>query len=269
MKVYYKNHFGETIDLKQYPYHLLSGDLLDYEWETISSGGRISGFGKEIVEIALKFEIFAKKEEYHRALDRVTEIFEKDILAVTPGKLYINDQYIQCYITSSKKTEWESDILAVTELTLVTDYPYWIKEETVHFEPISEEADNNKEYPYRYPYRYTNGFSNRTLYNDHYVASDFRMIIFGPVSAPAVFISEHLYQVNILLEAGEYLTIDSAKGTITVTENAGKQKNVFNNRNKIQDIFCKIPQGMNKVKWNGKFGFDIILLKERSQPKCG
>ena len=158
--------------------------------------------------------------------------------------------------------------MAVTELTITTDYPYWIKEKTVHFEPISGESTHNKDYPYRYPYRYTSGFSNRTFYNDHYVESDFRMIIFGPVSFPAIFIGEHLYQVNTLLERGEYLTIDSSKGTIVVTENAGKSRNVFNNRNKTQDIFHKIPVGMNKVKWSGEFGFDIILLKERSQPKC-
>lgn len=125
MNVYYKNHFGEVVDLKSGPYHLLAGDLLDYKWNALSTANQITGFEKEIHEKSVTFEVFASKAEYHRALDLVTEIFEKDILAGVPGKLYFNQQYLKCYITESKKTEWESDVLAVTELAVTTDYPYW------------------------------------------------------------------------------------------------------------------------------------------------
>ena len=97
MNVYYKNHLGEIISLKKRPYHMLTGDLLDYKWEVLSSGSRITGFGKGIYEKTVEFETFTTKAEYHQALDRVTEVFEKDILACTPGRLYINGQYPVSY----------------------------------------------------------------------------------------------------------------------------------------------------------------------------
>lgn len=268
MNVYYKNHLGEIISLKKRPYHMLTGDLLDYKWEVLSSGSRITGFGKGIYEKTVEFETFTTKAEYHQALDRVTEVFEKDILACTPGRLYINGQYLRCFITESKKSNWESDILAVTELVIVTDYPYWITEKEFEYRPSGSVSKNNKQYPYKYHYRYSNGLSDLALLNDHYGDTDFRMIVFGPVSNPAVFVNEHLYQVNVTLEAGEYLTIDSAGGTITVTQNTGQTVNVFNNRLKESDIFQKIGQGNNRIRWNGEFGFNMILLQERSQPKC-
>lgn len=268
MKIYYKNHLGEVVNLKKKPYHILTGDILDYKWDVVSDGNKITGFNKGIHEKNVKFEIFTTKEEYHQALDYVTEIFEKDILAGIPGQLYINEQYLKCYITESTKTEWESDILAVTELTIMTDYPYWIMEKEMHFEPTEITSEGNKKYPLRYPYRYSNGLSDMKLLNNHYTDSDFRMIIFGKTANPAVFVGGHLYQVNITLEEEEYLTIDSSKSTVTVTKRDGTPVNAFNYRLKEQDIFKKLPQGLSYVKWSGSFGFDIILLQERSQPKC-
>lgn len=268
MNIYYKNHLGEVINLKKKPYHMLTGDLLDYKWDVLSSGSRITGFGKGIYEKSVEFETFTTKAEYHRALDKVTEVFEKDILACMPGRLYINDQYLRCFITESRKSEWETDVLAVTQLSIVTDYPYWITEKLYGFTPAKATSENNKQYPYKYFYRYSNGLSDLMMLNDHFGNTDFRMIIFGPVSNPAVFINEYLYQINVTLEKDEYLTIDSAAGTILITQSNGNQINVFNNRVKDSNIFRKISQGNNRVRWNGGFGFDLILLQERSQPKC-
>lgn len=268
MNVYYKNHLGETIDLKRAPYHLLTGDILDYTWETLSCANRITGFEKGIHEKTITFEIFTGKTEYHRAMNRVTEVFEKDILAGIPGRLYMNGQYLKCYITDSKKTEWESDVLAVTELIATTDYPYWITEKEMHFEPTEMLSAGNKKYPFRYPYRYSNGLSDKFFLNEHYAETDFRMLVFGPAVNPAVFINAQLYQVNMKIESGEYVVIDSSSGTITLVKTNGTIENAFNFRKKDSDIFKKIPQGNNRVRWNGAFGFDLILFQERSQPKC-
>ena len=268
MNVYYKNHMGESINLQKNPYHLLTGDLLDYEWDVLSSGSRITGFGKGIYEKMIQFEIFAPRNEYVRALDRVFEVFEKDILAGEPGRLYVNGQYLNCFITGSTKTEWEAGLMAVAELKIMTDYPYWITEQEHIFRVTEGLSTGNKQYPLRYPYRYSNGLSDVSFMNDHFGNTDFRLIVFGPVTNPSVFINEHLYQVNAVIEAGEYLTIDSARGTIIITQNNGGQVNAFNSRNKESDIFLKIKQGISRVQWNGEFGFNLILLKERSQPKC-
>ena len=159
-------------------------------------------------------------------------------------------------------------MLAVTELAVTTDYPYWIEEKEMHYEPTDTMSRDNKRYPLRYPYRYSNGLSDMTILNEHYTETDFRMVIFGPAVSPAVFIGDQLYQVNMKIEAGEYVTIDSSQGTIILTKTDGSRENAFNSREKEQNIFARIPQGMSRVKWNGDFGFDIILFQERSQPRC-
>ena len=64
------------------------------------------------------------------------------------------------------------------------------------------------------------------------------------------------------------MTIDSSQGTIILTKTDGSRENAFNSREKEQNIFARIPQGMSRVKWNGDFGFDMILFQERSQPRC-
>ena len=69
------------------------------------------------------------------------------------------------------------------------------------------------------------------------------------------------------MEANEDLTIESTAKKIFVTRNDGSVVNHFNDRNKQSYVFEKIPAGMNDVTWDGDFGFDIILMEERSEPK--
>jgi hypothetical protein len=52
-----------------------------------------------------------------------------------------------------------------------------------------------------------------------------------------------------------------------VTRNDGTTVNHFNDRNKASYIFEKIPPGNNAITWPGGFGFDVILMEERSEPK--
>ena len=69
------------------------------------------------------------------------------------------------------------------------------------------------------------------------------------------------------MNSGEYLTIDSATKKIFLTAVDGTTANKFNNRNRDSYIFEKIQPGGNVVAWDGTFGFDVILLEERSEPK--
>jgi phage-related protein len=93
------------------------------------------------------------------------------------------------------------------------------------------------------------------------------MIIFGPCSAPTVYVSGHAYTVNCDAELGEYITIDSVEKTVTKTAIDGTTTNVFNLRGRESYIFEKIGAGANTVVWDGGYGVDIILMEERSEPK--
>ena len=123
------------------------------------------------------------------------------------------------------------------------------------------------DFAFDYPIDYAPNAAIEQVNNTGFVAANFRLIIYGPCSSPAVYIDNHLYQVNCAVLDGEYLTVDSVTKKIMRTQNDGTSVNEFKNRNKESYIFEKIPAGVVPVSWEGDFGFDVVLLEERSEPK--
>ena len=195
-------------------------------------------------------------------------IRDRDVLLESPGRLYIGEQFLRCYVIASDKTEWENDIeLLDNDITLLTDHPYWITEHPNYFKSSEILSTNNKRYPGRYAYRYANGLTNSSITNEHYAECNFRMIIYGPCTNPAIYVGGYGYLFKIVLEEGEYLEVDSAQQTVTKYMTSGIKVNAFNNRNFADSVFRPIQTGRQEVSWNGRFDFDLILLEERSEPK--
>lgn len=262
--VYYENHLGEIIDLMKKPYRLITGTLFDYEWEETSS--TISSFSRSAKKKNLKMDIFDDKKTYHKNIDYLNEVFEKDILAKVPGKLYFCGSYINCYIITSEKSNWESNIFMVLNLTILTD-AVWIRENNYNFYTYENTSTNNKQYPYKYPYRYANGLNNAYVINPHFVDANFKMIIYGPAINPMVVVGGNSYLVNIVLEENERLEIDSRSGTILKIMSKGETVNAFHNREKKRTFFQKIKPGRQSISWTGDFAFDLVIYEERSEPK--
>lgn len=128
-------------------------------------------------------------------------------------------------------------------------------------------SSDNKRYPGSYPYRYANGLSSNYIINPHFTDANFQLIIYGPVVNPQVTIGSTPYLVNIVLEEGEYLIIDSRSETITKVMNKGERINAFHNRQKGRKFFQKIPPGRQLIAWTGKFDFDLIIFEERGEPR--
>lgn len=268
MRIFYKNSAGETIDLKSEPYRILTGELFDYSWEPVTGkSGAITGFGRSLYEKMLQIEIYTDRKNYGQAMAALMDVFERDILNVSPGKLYVNDEYLECYIKASRKTEWESGVLAVNELTITTDKPFWVGEHPYTFHSYEVTSSENKRYAGRYPFRYANGLNNAFITNEHFCGSNFTIIMYGPAASPLVSVGKHKYLVNTVLEEGERVEIDSRTGTILKVMNDGTALNMFHYRDKTQDIFAKIQPGRQEVRWPGTFQFDLILYEERSEPK--
>ena len=93
------------------------------------------------------------------------------------------------------------------------------------------------------------------------------MVIYGPAVNPSVSIANHPYQVNITIEKGELLEIDSTKGTVYQITSKGQKISRFNERQKEPSVFEKIPPGGSLISWNGDFDLDVILYEERSEPR--
>lgn len=281
MRIYYKNSSGKILDLMKWPYRIKKSEFLDHEWsytekqnEGQKSGGKITGFRKKIEKSKVALDIFAmSKKEYQDAVDYFLEVTESDVLAEVPGRLYVGEYYYSCFIYASEKKQWERMTTYLqNEIKIVSPYPFWCHEETMSFlkyNPVQARSVGNfLKYPYGYPYQYPMPKNVGIIQNDHYAACDFKMIVYGPCTDPAVMISGHLYEVVTTLFENEYMVIDSRNNTVVKFENDGLQKNLFNSRNKDSNLFQKIPSGNCSVLWNTDlFGFDVTLFQERSEPK--
>lgn len=121
-------------------------------------------------------------------------------------------------------------------------------------------------YIYVYPYQYSSG-ALKSFLNDALVGSNFKLIIYGPVINPALYIGGHMYAVNVPVESDEYLEINSREKIIETVQSDGKRTSAINYRNRENYVFQKIPSGPVAVTWNNDFGFDLTLFDERSEPK--
>jgi len=275
-KIKFINHMNEEMVWGQNGIYANYNDLHDYSWSYTSDNNKISSFKKGIVTKTIPIVICCSSANEGVTLkNRLMELAEKDVQTLTHGKIIIGDYYLKCFIIGSTKGKYLIDKgYMEAKLKVVTDYPSWVKESTVSFRkdgsvvgqtPIG--GGDGLDYNYDFPFDYTSSMTNKTLNNTGYTETNFKLIIYGAAINPAIHIAGHTYQVNCTIEEGEFLTIDSLEKTITLTKVDGTVENKFNNRNRDSYIFEAIPAGDNSVVWDDDFGFDVILLEERSEPK--
>ena len=271
-KLTYQNHLGEVFEFGKDGIFVKMNDLHDYEWSVTKKGNRIASIDYAVSKRKLPITIICNTEEEGiRARNRLMEVTEKDVLAMKHGRIIIGDFYFRCFVTKSEKKQSQlSRRHMELTLTLTSDFPYWIKESLMQFGnriAVEGETGKNLDYAHDIPYDFSSGFNKRDLVNTGFVGTHFKLIIYGAVSNPTVYIGGHEYTVNCDIEANEYLTIDSLSKKVFLTGNKGEITNKFNDRNKDSYIFEKIKPGSNAVSWKGDFGFDVLLMEERSEPK--
>lgn len=270
-KFKYTNHVGEVLEFGTHPLFVNENDLRDFEWEVNSKNNKISGFKKGIVSKTIPIVIKCKTEaEGYEIRNKVFEVFEKDIIAQRYGKISVGDYYLKCYATSSTKTSYLiSKEYMLLELKVQTDVPEWVKETTLNFRQNSGSGDSEYlDFAIGFPFDFKNSLSVKEVNNPNFVPSNFRLTFYGKTANPSIYIGGHEYSVNVELETGEYLTIDSVDKTIVLTKYNGQKINCFNNRNKDSYIFEKIPSGSSIVTFGTSTqAFDLTLLEERSEPK--
>ena len=266
----YQNHLGEAFDFGKDGIFVNISELHDYSWSMTKKNNRIAALDYSVGTKKLPVVIICKTEaEGIAARNKLFEIAEKDVLALQHGKIYLDGYYLRCYVTKSakKKYLYSKRYMEVT-LTLTTDFPYWVKETTVHYLPNERGGGSGfLDFAFDYPYDFFSDTGNETLDNASFVGANFRLDIFGACTNPTVYIAGHAYTVNCDVAENEHLTIDSSRKTITVTANDGTVRNVFSKRDRNSYIFEKIKPGNNSVTWPNSFGFDVTIYEERSEPK--
>lgn len=274
MKVYYRNHRGQTVDFMEWPYKISGSDLFDYEWKyenRSSLNPKVTRFYKELVDKNLTVDVLARTlEAYHEALMQLHEVTERDVLAKEMGRLYVGEVYLPCYIVGSKKTQWIPGVSFLTNaFTVISETGTWIREIKASYSAGGQASatESYMDYAYDYAYDYSGSSGWVVFDNPGYAAADFVLTIHGPCEKPEVKIAGHTYSVDCTLAAGEYLRIDSQNRKVYKVRVNGEQVNQFNQRNRDSYIFQKIPEGNCVVSWDGSFALDIVLYEERSEPR--
>lgn len=275
MDIFYENHTGERIDLNSENIILQYQEFFNYSWDAATRNRKIKGFKRDSATLPVTVAVTAETEdEYLQIIEEFYRITEKDILAVAPGKLYINEYYLRCYISGDiKQDAFKGILFQIKNLTLVTDYPFWIKETTYQYFPEPPEAVKYTEleegimFP-EFPFDFCTETGEEVLINPSFNDSNFIMTIYGFAENPQLNIAGHPYKVEATINEGEQLVINSLTHTVQKIGRLGEITNLYNARGKIYSVFKKIPPGTNTLQWSGGFGVDIKLFDERSEPKC-
>ena len=130
MDVYYINHLNEKILLDSENVILKYQELFNYSWDADTDNGKITSFTREMATYPITVTVTADSdEEFADILNNFHSIVVKDIINHKPGRLYIGDQYLSCYISGDIKTDAFMGVpIQVKNLTVVTDHPFWIHE---------------------------------------------------------------------------------------------------------------------------------------------
>lgn len=275
--IQYENSAGETIRLDRQGFYADEGTLRDFVWDynysgyPDGSGGTVSKFSRHEQTKTLDVSAHAyNRADLDALLNRLHNVTEYDVRKRVPGKLWLNQQYISCYVISSEIVNKSFRAYFVTKkLTILPAIPYWCIEETKNFIAggATSASPDAKRYNGRYPYKYGTGYSQTTL--DNTVGSwETPMIItiYGEAVNPSLSIGGNQYTLNTTLAANERAVIDQLHKKIYKIGTTGIETNIFNTRDKSTDIFKFAPVGMVSVLYNGDYSFDITLIHQRSEP---
>lgn len=271
MRLYYVNHLNEKIDLDSENLILQYQELFNYSWNAESSSGKITSFYRDSATIPVTVAVTADTcEQYAEILNEFHNIISKDIIAVSPGRLYLGEQYLICYISGDLKTDAFMGVpIQMKNLTIVTDFPFWITEQLHVFKAGTGQETGYLDFDFDCPFDLMgDAAGNGSINLEHYDSCNFLMTIYGPCVNPRIVINSHIYEVRSKLDSGEYMQINSQNGTVIRTRVSGLKVNEFENRNSSDgSVFEEIQPGHNMVTWDGSFGFDITVYIERSEPR--
>lgn len=261
------NSKNEILDLESLGISAESNDLRDFSWEYLTDNNIISNFSKGIVTRTIPFIFHCNESQASEIKNKFYEHFEVDVLNESYGYFLLNGYKFYCYLTKSTKTNYNiRKRYLELSIEIVTDKPYWIKETLKEMNFAKEEETNALKYPFTYTFTYRS-MNSLKFSNENFVESDAKIRIFGFCVNPLVTINDNIYQVNVSLDDGEYLEIDTEQKTIYKYTNYGDKVNYFNYRNKNYDVFKKIPSGTVNISANGEFKVDLILFEKRGEPK--
>ena len=276
-RVAYESSTGDIVELNKNGFHCDDSALRAFTWDynfsarPDGSGGTVSLFSRN--EKTKQFDLsahFSTEAELADALNILHNTTEQDVRTRTPGKLWLDEQYISCYIVASEVVNRSKRThFAVKRLTVLPVIPYWCSEETKNFAigGSTTSSPDAKRYNGRYPYKYGTGYAQTML--DNAVGNwetPMLIVIYGPAVDHSLSIGGSIYALNVSIAKNERIVVDQLHKKIYKVGTTGIKTNLYNERDKTHDIFKPAPVGMVPVLYSGSYAFDVTLVHQRSEP---
>ena len=140
----YVNSKNEEIELLDYTSVLIKeGNLHEKIWEVETYekrlGVAIRQFKKSPIEFSLILKFKGKRQKIVDNLNKFYDLTEYDILTKTPGKIFFNDWFLECFVLEDRTEPEEEDVGVEKEIKVYAPYPFWIKENTTIITPNDSE----------------------------------------------------------------------------------------------------------------------------------
>lgn len=260
MIFYYKNSKNKTISLEDGVIRLKNGLIHQYRWNPKATklrfGELVEAFEKDALSYELTFRIRGDIEERKQFLNEFVGITEADVLANMPGRLYVGDYYLDCYILASETgkssdfTHWSEKKVAV-----YAPHPFWKKEVKYYIPPVDIEGEIEF---FEVPVRFV---------NSHYADTDYILTAYGPFEFLLFQMNGEHHIVNAPCQDGEKIILNTQKETVVKIDAEGNEANIYSAQDFSNDIFRPIPPGAVEFNYSRRNPMGLTLLVERSEPE--
>lgn len=258
----YQLHTKDGVLHKRLPFRSWSWKVRGTDLE---QGTRVSGFTRAAAQYKSELLFFGTKEEQEDLVNDLHDDFEGDLRRAQTGRIIVDDQYIDCYITAVDARY--KDGCTTDNIQIYAPYPFWRQEQVISLSPSSEQTSGFLDFPFDFPFDFTAPTSGRrVVHSDFPFESEYKMVIYGIAVNPRIVVNGYAYVLYATIPAGAYVVIDSRARTIMMYQN-GTKTDLFNFRNKTNSIFKKIPAGNLDISWDASYGVDLTIYRERSEPK--
>ena len=259
---------------------LKTAQLHKYEWKANGTaykyGELLQTFTKDVQIFDAKFKVFGTARERMAKLNAFHDATEHDIMLMQSGKLIVDGYTIECYVIASDTAAPTDEALESTnDVQIYCPYPFWLKENKYEIQATgADQIIDGLDFPFDLPCDLGVSGYRRVIPFDASIPLDFRLVFYGVLTNPAIYINGHLYEVNVTVPQNSTLTISSIEKNdrekaVVLTYPSGTQTSVLYARNRESYIFEPIkPQnGQVIVSTAQSMNFDLYLIEKRSEPK--
>lgn len=240
-------------------------------WERSVDGSSVASPARK-----LKGTLAAAPGSSREDVDRMLALAWADMDSGTPGALRVGDWRISCCLLGLDPEVVTRDS-ALWNVELYAPDPEWRRETTVSLLPGSgtEVSAETLDYPHDFAHDYgATSTSGLVLDVPGPLPCDLRVTFYGYAVALYVRVGGNVYQVNVTVPAGGYLTIDPLRKASMAGDSVrlfgpyGDVADVFSKRTRGAEgsgsyIFEKVQPGQQQVTWPQSFGVDLTVIERR------